>query len=421
MNILFISYYNPLGQGGFEKQARGLLKTLIKDGHQIACLCVSSGEKRSELKSQLEATNMFSLGVSVLSYQEKAYSLKTKVLFWFSSNPVKFLATKHNNLSELLKQELDRISQQSKINYIHCLGLRTAYFIPQQLSIPGTIDLVDSWTQHKARMINYYLRSQLKKLPTAIIDFFKTKKIEKNVLSLYGDRYPFAVVSSVDARVLKQLCPKAEVHVVTHPIAIPITKPKSVEGSNSNSSRSIVFYGFLEQASNREALLFLIDKVLPLVLQKYSDLKLKVTGFNIPTKVYELANNFKWIEVLPSIDNIGDFLSSATVTCWPFQYGSGFKNKILESMALGKPVVTTKIGAEALTEKQKQGLLIADRPEDLAKHIIYLLDNPQERYQLGKINRQIASTEFTWEQKAKDYLNLYQLSQQKHQQNPIEV
>lgn len=413
MKILFVSYYSPLGQGGFEKQARGLFQTLIENGHQIACLCVSPIEKVSELESRLEATNMFQLGVSVIPYQEKSHNFKTKILFWFNSQPAKFLAKRHGNLSELIKEKIDYICQQSKIDYIHCLGLRTAYFIPRQLSIPVIIDLVDSWTQHKARMISYYLKHQLKKLPTALIDFLKTKKIERNVLYLYSNRYPFAVVSSIDAKVLKQLCPKAEVHVVTHPVAISVAKSQLANNPNPNISRLIVFYGFLEQASNQEALMLLVDKILPLVLQKYPDLKLSVTGFNISAKVYHLANQFEWIKVLPSIDKIDDFLDRATLTCWPFRSGSGFKNKILESMVLGKPVVTTTIGAEALTEKQQQGLLIANRAEDLAKHIIYLLDNPQECERLGRINRQIALTEFTWEQKAKDYLKLYQLAKTK--------
>lgn len=417
MNILFFSYYNPLGQGGFEKQARGLLKTLIKDGHKVACLSISAREKVAEFKAQLEATNLFQLGVSVLPYRERSHSFRTKILFWFNSQPAKFLAAKHGNLSELCQQEIESICQESNIDHIHCLGLRTTYFIPPQLSVPVTIDLVDSWTQHKARIIHYYFQHQLKKLPSAIIDFFKTRKIEKNVLSLYGDRYPFTVVSSVDARVLKQLCPQAEVHVVAHPVAIPVEESKL-----ATKARSMVFYGFLDQVSNREALLFLVDRVLPLVLTKYPDLKLKITGFNIPDQVYELVDRFAWIELLPSIENIGDFLGEATVTCWPFRYGSGFKNKILESMALGKSVVTTNIGAEALTNQQKQGLLIADRAEDLAKNIIYLLDNPQESSRLGEINRQIALTEFTWEKKAQDYLNLYELAQQKHQlKNPIQV
>jgi glycosyltransferase involved in cell wall biosynthesis len=94
------------------------------------------------------------------------------------------------------------------------------------------------------------------------------------------------------------------------------------------------------------------------------------------------------------------------------QHLQEIKNKIIESMALSKPVVTTTIGTEALTESQKKGLLIADDSQGLADHVIYLLDNPNERLRLGEINHQIAITDFTWEKKAQDYLKLYQLAQQ---------
>ena len=79
-------------------------------------------------------------------------------------------------------------------------------------------------------------------------------------------------------------------------------------------------------------------------------------------------------------------------------------------MALSKPIVTTTIGAEALLANQKKGLLIADKVNELANHIIYLVENHAERKRLGEINRQIAFNDFTWEKKSQEFLKVYNIA-----------
>ena len=220
------------------------------------------------------------------------------------------------------------------------------------------------------------------------------------------------VVSNLDKEILTNLNKNSLVYCVSHPVTINYQRIK-IERNNQKASKFITFYGYLEQIWNNDAFLFLVQKIMPMVMKRHPDLKLLVTGINVSQNVFDLEKQFDWIKVIPTVDNIEEFASQATLNCWPFRLGSGFKNKIIESMALSKPVVTTTIGAEALTESQKKGLLIADTAQGLADHIIYLLDNPDERFRLGEINYEIATTEFTWERKAQDYLQLYQLAQDK--------
>jgi glycosyltransferase involved in cell wall biosynthesis len=409
MNILFVSYYDPLGQGGFEKQARGLFETLIKDGHRVACLCLTSPEQKSHFQAKLEASKLFSLGVFLIEYQEKPYTLKSKILFWFSCHPAKFLANQSSNLQQKLQLKLKQIYQELNIDIIHCLGLRTSYFLPKQLIYPIIIDLVDCKTQYKQRAVRYYLKNNTTQVFSAFLDFWKTFKIEKNILSLYA-KYPVTVVSNCDAKMLKQLHPDASIYTVCHPITIKNSENNAIQIKKRNK---LIFYGFMDHV-NLDAMLFLIDKIIPFVSKNIANLELAITGFNLPNKIYNLAKKKSWINIIENVNNIPEFIADASLTCWPFRYGSGVKNKIIESMLLGKPVVTTTIGAEAFTEQQKQGFLIADSAEDLAAHIINLLNNPEECYRLGQINQQIVTTEFTWDKKAEDYLNLYKISQKQH-------
>ena len=412
MKILFFSYYNPLGKGGFEKQAMGLMNTFASQGHEIACLTIATPENQAQIQKELQATGIFTLSPFVISHQEKAYSFKTRTLFWLSSNPVNLLINETSELKFQVNSMVNQIINEKKIDIIHCLSLRTSYYLKDFSDFPLVLDLVDSFTNHKKRLLKYYI-SQLNfaKINSLFLDFIKTIKIEKNILKSYPHS-PVLVVSNLDKEILTNLNKNSLVYCVSHPVTINYQRIK-IERNNQKASKFITFYGYLEQIWNNDAFLFLVQKIMPMVMKRHPDLKLLVTGINVSQNVFDLEKQFDWIKVIPTVDNIEEFASQATLNCWPFRLGSGFKNKIIESMALSKPVVTTTIGAEALTESQTKGLLIADTAQGLADHIIYLLDNPDERFRLGEINYEIATTEFTWERKAQDYLQLYQLAQDK--------
>ena len=405
MKILFCSYYNPLGKGGFEKQAMGLMKTLANQGHEIACLTISKPSHQARIQSDLEATKIFKLGCFVIPHQEKQYSLKAKVLFWLSLNPVDVMLEETPELQSQINLIIQNIIEKQKTDVIHCLSLRTAYYLINFVDKPLVLDLVDSYSNHKKRTMKYYLSHfYFRETFSLIIDLIKTIRVETHILKR-NIHSPVAVVSPVDQKILSNMSHSSQIYNVTHPVTI---QPFIKSHTNTIEGKIITFYGYLEQLWNKDALNYLITEILPIALKKHPDLKLLITGVNIPNKVFNLEENLNWIKVVPTVDNIEEFTSQATLNCWPFRLGSGFKNKILESMLLGKSIVTTNIGAEALTESQKKGLLIADTAQGLADHIIYLLDNPNERLRLGEINHQIAITDFTWEKKAQDYLKLYQ-------------
>ncbi|MDH6076674.1 glycosyltransferase family 4 protein [Chrysosporum ovalisporum FSS-45] len=407
MRILFFSYYNPLGKGGFEKQGMGLMKTLASQGHELACLTVATPDNANQIKSNLEATQIFKLGCFVIPHQEKKYSLKAKILFWISSNPVDVILGETSELKCQVDSIINIIINNAKIEVIHCLSLRTSYYLTSFTSYPLVLDLVDSYTNLKKRYIQYYLSNlQIKNFLLLYPELIKTARIEKDILKKYS-QFPVAVVSPVDKKCLLEINYQSPVFVVNHPHTLNISEKNELNMKPEN--KIITFYGSLDKA-NTTALDYLIKDILPKVIQKHYNLKLLITGISLSEKIFNLEKTYDWIKVVPTVDNIEDFASQSTLNCWPFRLGTGFKNKIIESMALSKPVVTTTIGAEALTESQKQGLLIADNAQGLADHISYLLDNSDEALRLGKINHQIAITEFTWEKKAQDYLQLYELA-----------
>ncbi len=87
--------------------------------------------------------------------------------------------------------------------------------------------------------------------------------------------------------------------------------------------------------------------------------------------------------------------------------GSGIKNKILEAMALGKPVVTNPIGAESLDQDALECLVIGKNAEEIAQKTIELLRNRHLRSHLGRRASEIIRQKYTWEACATEYEKLY--------------
>ena len=81
----------------------------------------------------------------------------------------------------------------------------------------------------------------------------------------------------------------------------------------------------------------------------------------------------------------------------PLRLGAGTRVKVLESMALGTPVVSTTKGAEGLEVRDGENILIADSPTEFAKRVVDLLRSPELRARLATAGRRLVESKHDWE------------------------
>ncbi|MCU4137981.1 MAG: Glycosyltransferase involved in cell wall bisynthesis [Thermodesulfobacteria bacterium] len=98
----------------------------------------------------------------------------------------------------------------------------------------------------------------------------------------------------------------------------------------------------------------------------------------------------------------------ANVVIVPMRMGSGMKNKILEAMALQKPIVCTSLAAESLDKECQKILFIGDTPEVFANKIIMLLKDKKKRKEVGLKGRELVKEIYSWERSAEKYCKLYE-------------
>jgi len=90
------------------------------------------------------------------------------------------------------------------------------------------------------------------------------------------------------------------------------------------------------------------------------------------------------------------FLQDATMTVVPIRFGGGTRIKILEALAHGVPVVSTRIGAEGLEVEHDRHLLLADTPEQFADACIALARDGARRSALSREGLKLVQERYDW-------------------------
>jgi glycosyltransferase involved in cell wall biosynthesis len=201
------------------------------------------------------------------------------------------------------------------------------------------------------------------------------------------------VVSEQDLRLLRANHPSAHIHVVENGVDIHHFRPESVE----EEPRSLIFTGSLDWYPNLSAMRFLVREVWPHVRNRFPDARLYLAGKNPPEYVLGWTKEDSNIVVVANPDDMRPWLARAAVYVCPMLEGGGTRLKILDAMAMAKPVVSTTIGCEGLRLKHGENILVADAREEFAHKVVQLIENKELRYQMGSAGRDLVQAEYSWE------------------------
>ncbi|WP_041804317.1 glycosyltransferase [Microcystis aeruginosa] len=135
----------------------------------------------------------------------------------------------------------------------------------------------------------------------------------------------------------------------------------------------LVFIGSYNHPPNIDAVKWLCLEIMPLVWASRPDITVNLLGSNLKDEVKELAND--QVIVTGYVPEVEPYFQKSRVFVAPLRFGAGMKGKIGQSLSLGLPTITTKIGAEGMGLIDHQDVLIADTAEEFAQAVIELYDN----------------------------------------------
>jgi len=110
------------------------------------------------------------------------------------------------------------------------------------------------------------------------------------------------------------------------------------------------------------------------------------------------------VHVTGRVDDVQPYYRRSSICVIPLRAGGGTRLKILESMAFGRPVVSTSIGCEGLDVEDGKHLFIADNANEFAEKVIILLTNEEIRQQIINNARRLVETYYNWDILADQYI-----------------
>ncbi len=202
-----------------------------------------------------------------------------------------------------------------------------------------------------------------------------------------------AVVTPLDAQQVRQWGAKA-VSIVENGVDLEEFRP----AEEPPAASEILFLGPLDWYPNLDAVGYLVDRIMPLIVARLPEVKLRVVGRHPPLKLQRKLAGRAWVELVGEVADVRPYLARTAVVVVPLRIGGGSRIKILEALAMGKAVVSTTIGAEGLAVSEGVHLRLADPPEEFAQRTVELLESPEQRARLGKWGRKLVEERYGWDQ-----------------------
>jgi len=172
-----------------------------------------------------------------------------------------------------------------------------------------------------------------------------------------------------------------------------------------SSESAVIYTGNMNYYANYDAVQYFYQDIFPHIL-KQKKVKFIIVGKE--GKIKEFTKNEINVKTTDYVDDIRPYFQKASILVVPLRIGSGVRNKILEAMAMGRPVVSTSVGCEGLDVTDGENIIIADKPEDFAHKVISLLESPELQKKLIRAGRKLVEEKYSWENICKKLENVYE-------------
>lgn len=169
--------------------------------------------------------------------------------------------------------------------------------------------------------------------------------------------------------------------------------PDKYSPDHSSRDTNTVFHlGSMDWKPNQEGIEWFLEKVWPLVTKQNSEIILHLAGRNMPEWLVNYTGNQVVID--GEVENALDYIKSKNIMVVPLMSGGGMRVKMVEALALEKPVVSTPIGANGVHVENGLSAIIASQPLEMAKAILALAEDQAKADEMGRFGRKLIDEQY---------------------------
>jgi glycosyltransferase involved in cell wall biosynthesis len=160
----------------------------------------------------------------------------------------------------------------------------------------------------------------------------------------------------------------------------------------------IVFTGQMDYRPNVEAVTGFVETVMPLIRNQRPNARFAIVGRNATAAVERLAEK-EGVIVTGPVADVRSWLAAADAVVAPLRIARGIQNKVLEAMAMGRPVIASTGAFRGIDAEPGRDLIVADSAEEQAQAVLALIADPIHAESLGASARRRMEIAYRWEAK----------------------
>ncbi len=387
MKVLYISPQipYPLTDGG-KISIYSSIKSLALLGHNIDFFAYAKNTKKNEAYDELKKIcNPYFLDI------DTPYTITGAIKNLFSNLP--YNVEKYHRYDIL--PVFDKYFENNKPEIVFLNNIHMAWLYDYIKSKVPDAKIILREENFEA-FIMYRFYQNTKNLLLKIYSYIQYKRLLKYETSITEKFDAVIMISQEDEKNIRNYNPRIKTFSI--PSAVNTEVEKSIE---KIEKKTLAHVGSLSWEPNYQSLIWFIDNVMPLLIKKFTDVKLYIYG-NLANRNIKIPNDFKNnIEIVGFVDDIKKHALSKEVLVVPLQIGSGIRIKILEFLAWGAVIVSTDIGKEGIDIKDSEHLLIANTPQEFVDKISLVFENKINKQEITENAKIFIKNNYSFEAVAK--------------------
>ena len=302
----------------------------------------------------------------------------------FARTPRDFYAFR----SDELRQVLERLGREQSFDVVVASTLRVA---ADALMVPAAVHVLE---EHN--FLGRQLAEPLQEVNLRILHRWRLRmRLAKDLAyerRIYAHYDLVTMVSEQDRQaVIDTGCKPADIAVVPNGVELATEKEREIQPEPN----TLLYCGSMTYSANEDAVAWFLDAIWPRIRGLKPDAQFRITGSTEGVDISRFAD-IEGLEFLGFVENIRECVAQHWLSVVPLRQGGGTRLKVLESMALGTPVVTTSKGAEGLRLKPDLEASFADDPDAFARSVVQILNDRSLRGRLSEAGRLRAEQDYDW-------------------------
>lgn len=389
MRILYLTAQLPEPpHAGGALRTNGLMRGAHEAGHEIHLLSFTDNPIADDSRAALDS---FCAAVETVPAPQRSLQARLKALFLSGQADMQ-----QRYASPLYQDRLKAILASTPFDILQIESLEMAAYLPIIKQVqPETPLIYDSFNAEYELQHTIYKAEwgDLRRLPGAIYSWIQWRRLthfERRVCQTVDH---IIAVSEADAEAFKQLNTGTPISVV--PNGINTALYSEPDNSLNLGEHALVFTGSMAYRPNVDAALWFAEEILARIREQVPEARFFVVGSQ-PHARLDVLRNRADIEITGWVPDVNPFLHAAAVYVVPLRMGSGTRLKLLQAMAAGKAVVSTRIGAQGIDVSDGDQLRLADTADSFAQKVTTLLKSPQQRSELGANAARHVNAHYDW-------------------------